>query len=81
MKKIFGEIIVQKSGKWGCGIVELITQGCVVCFWEVRNVDGEPFPEIRVVHDRMTSMGFNPDDFWDAANWGQRYAEKIVKKQ
>lgn len=78
MKKHCGSILVQKSGKHGCGIVEMITHGCVIGYWEVREVDEAPFPEFRVVHDRLSSMEFDRDSFFDALTWGQKLAEVLI---
>ena len=79
MKKTFSDILVQKSAKCGgCGLVELISEGCVIGYWESRKVDGDPFPEFRVVHDRLVSMSFDRDDFFEALKWGQKLAEVLV---
>jgi len=76
--KKFGEILVQESGEYGCGVVEMIFRGCVVCFWEVRNVDGNPFPELREVHDRLTSLEIDREEFWKALEWGRKLSEVLL---
>ena len=83
MQKTFSDIIVRQSTpKSGCGIVEMIFSCCVICYWEVRQVDGGPFPELRVVHDRLVSV----KGLWDqpleaALRYGQKLADVIVESE
>ena len=76
--KKFGKILVQESGEFGCGVVEMITHGCVICYWEFRNVDGNPFPELREVHDRLTSVEIDREEFWKALEWGRKLSEVLL---
>jgi len=78
-----GNLVVRKSGKnSGCGVVELThlyaeTSGCVIAYWEERSVDGEPFPELHSVHDRLND--YRMAILLEAIRYGQRLAELIVE--
>jgi len=78
MKKLFGDITVQKSGKHGCGIVEMLAQHCVIGYWEKRDVGGDYVPEFKVVHDRLVSIDYDRESFFEALAWGQKLAEVLV---
>ena len=51
--------------------------GCVICAWEVRDVDGSPFPEMKVIHDRLTSTKYS-FDILEALKFGQKLAEDAI---
>jgi hypothetical protein len=80
-----GNILVRDArGKPGrCGIVEMLhlydknKSGCVVAAWEVRDIDGTPFPELRVIHDRLTATKYS-FDIMEALRYGQELAELLV---
>ena len=82
MKKIFfdetGSITVTKSGKHGCGIVEIIHNGGVLVYWEVRQVDGQPQAEIKGVHDRLAKTDCSDENIMQAIRFGQRLADLLV---
>ena len=78
-----GNILVRycpKEEVGKCGIVEMLhlfdknKSGCVICAWEVRDVDGQPFPEMKVIHDRLTSTKYS-FDILEALKFGQKLAE------
>ena len=79
LKKKFGDIAVRDSNG-NCGVVEVSYKGCVICYFEVRDVDGEPCPELHEVHDRLTSMDFDRETFWRALEWGRKLAVVLVEK-
>jgi hypothetical protein len=81
-----GNILVRfapKNQVGRCGIVEMLhlfdknKSGCVICAWVVRKVDGEPTPEIQVVHNRLTSTQYS-FDILEALKYGQKLAEDII---
>ncbi len=93
MEKTFknesGNILVRYSPKTQvgrCGIVEMLhlfdnnKTGCVIGAWVVRDVDGEPFPEFQVVHDRLTEIEYS-FDIMDAIRYGQKLAEICVESE
>lgn len=80
LKKTFDAITV-KGSNGNCGIVELIYDGCVICYFEVRDVDGEPYPELHEVHNRLTSMDFDRETFWRALEWGRKLADVLVEME
>ena len=80
IKKKFGNILVQQSSHWGgCGLVEMIVNGCVICYFESRDVDEVPTPELREVHDRLLSVSFEKDKFWQALVWGRKLSEVVIE--
>lgn len=52
--------------------------GHVICFWKVRDVDEQSFPEIQVVHDRLTASEVSDELLLRALRWGQKYAELLI---
>lgn len=81
-----GNILVRFSPKsqiGRCGVVEMLhlydknESGCVICSWEIRKVDGEYLPELKVVHDRLTSTKYS-FDVLEALKYGQKLAEDII---
>jgi hypothetical protein len=66
-----------------CGIVEMMhlydnnKSGCVICAWKVREIDGEDFPEMYVIHDRLTRIEYS-FDIMVALRYGQKLAEDAV---
>ena len=69
-----------------CGIVEMLhlydknESGCVIGAWVVRDVDGQPFPEFRIIHDRLTITKYSID-ILEAIKFGQKLAEVCVEIQ
>lgn len=67
-----------------CGIVEMLhlydenKSGCAIGAWVVRDVDGIPFPEFQVIHDRLTSTKYS-FDILEALRYGQRLAELCLE--
>jgi hypothetical protein len=80
-----GNILVRDArGKIGsCGVVEMLhlfsenKSGCVIAAWKVRKVDGENFPEMYVIHDRLTATEYTCD-IMEALRYGQQLAEKAI---
>jgi hypothetical protein len=81
-----GDILVRfcPTGTLGaCGIVEMLhlydenKSGCVVCAWKVRIIDGKTFPEMCVIHDRLTTVEYS-FDILDALKFGQKLAEDAI---
>lgn len=73
-----GDILITKTGKHGCGIVEVIHCSCVIAYFEIRLVDGEPQAEIRSVHDRLTTTKCADSNIMQALRLGQRLADTLV---
>lgn len=79
-----GDIYVRIAKDQGrCGVVEIMhltsgESGYVVGAYEVRKVDGEPYPEFKVVHDRLTNL---PEDLpiMEILKYGQKLAEIAVE--
>lgn len=78
LKKTFGDITV-KDSNGNCGIVEFIYNGCVICYFEARDIYGEPSSELHEVHNRLTSMDFDRETFWRALEWGRKLADVLVE--
>ena len=80
-----GNILVRYSANKNsrCGIVEMLhlydnnKAGCVICAWKVRKIDGDDFPEMYVIHDRLTTTAFS-FDIMDALKYGQKLAEDAI---
>lgn len=83
VEKIFqndsGDVIVKTIDKnnYDIGVVQMVSNGCLICKWEVRKVDGEYFPEIKVVHDRLTKQEFS-FNILEALRFGQKLAEDVI---
>ena len=78
-----GNILIRfcpKNQVGSCGIVEMLhlydknKSGCVICAWEVRKIDGEDFPELKVIHNRLTKTQYS-FDILEALKFGQKLAE------
>lgn len=74
MKTKIGEFIVQDSQ----GFIEIVTQGCMVCFFQKRKCDGEMIVELHEVHDRITSLEYDKEDFYKAIRVGRKLAEVLL---
>lgn len=90
MKKVFedenGNLRVQSSNAPGrCGIVELMhlwdknKSGCVIGYWEVRDVDGFPTAEFRSVHDRFADSKCSNENLMSAVRFGQKLADLLIE--
>ena len=80
-----GEIIIrameiQEAGeKDGTAIAEIVTQGCVICFWICREVDGCYYmAELNEVYDRLTSVEIEPENLLEAIRTGRKIANVII---
>jgi len=85
-----GAILVRQSDKdhGGCGIVEMLhlwsenRSGCVIGYWEVREVDGSPTAEFQSVHDRVMKTEYDTADLLlDALRFGQRLADLLIETE
>lgn len=76
-----GDILVRQTDN--CGIVEIMhlysenKSGCVIGYWEVRDVDGEPMAEFSAVHDRFANTKYS-FDIMEAVRWGEKLASLLV---
>ena len=60
-------------------VAEMVTQGCVIGFWEVRLIDNTQWQaEFREVHDRLTSVKIEAENLINALYWGRRIADTVV---
>lgn len=79
-----GNILVRHATHNGrCGIVEMLylydnnVSGCAICAWKVRKIEGNDFPEMYVIYDRLTTTEFY-FDIMEALKFGQKLAEDIL---
>lgn len=70
------EAVVKEDG---IIVAEMVTQGCVVGFWDARLVDGTQWmAEFHEVHDRLTSLNIEPENLSGALYWGRRIADTLI---
>lgn len=86
IKNSSGNITIKATDN--CGIVEIMhlydknISGCVIGYWQVRDVDGEPMAEFQSVHDRiMTTEYDSPSILLEALKYGQKLADLIVESK
>lgn len=74
-------ITIRNSWKNGCWIVELIYNGCVICYWQVRKIDWEDFPELVSVHRRLVDFEYEwrKESFMYILQYWQDLAEASLK--
>jgi len=71
--------IKEGDEKDGTYLVEMITKGCVICFWRARKVDGCYFlAELNEVHDRLTSVEIDKETLFEAISIGRKIADVII---
>lgn len=81
-----GEIIVRAMNdlegrqiESGINIAEIVTQGCVLAFYELRLIDkSEWFAELHEVHDRLTTVVLDEESLQTALYWGRKIANTII---
>ena len=81
-----GEIIVRAMNdlegrqiESGINIAEIVTQGCVIAFYELRLVDKTDWlAELHEVHDRLTTIEIDEGNLERALYWGRKIANTIV---